>query len=233
MPMSDERRENCQACLAEIFEDLSDDDLERLQNAAHIIQRPKGHLIYDEGDSAVEGYCICAGTVEVFKRIQQGGALVLGTAHAGAILGMEEILAEHGTYHTSARALFDVQLVGLPREEILGLAQSSSDFARLVAEWLSRDLSRTREELTSIVEKPLYVRLKEKLYELAREYGTPTDGWMEIGMPLTNDELAQMIGTTSGTVSMLLHDLKEEGVVTRKGRTFFVRDAQRQLQHAS
>lgn len=214
------------SCFEKTFGDLSADDVERLRESSHVIQRPKGNLIYDEGDSAIEGYCICSGSVEIFKRIERGGALVLRTAHAGSLLGVEEILAEHGAYRTSARALFDVRLVGLPREEILSLVRSSPGFARSIAEWLSHDLNRLRDELTSHVEKPLSDRLKAKLCELADQYGSPTDGWVRIDLKLTNAELAQLVGTTPGTVSMLLRDLKDEGTIARKGRRFLINDAE-------
>ena len=215
--------QGCRACLKEVFHPMEGDDLERLTEAAHVLHRPSGNLIYEEGDSAIEGYCVCQGTVELFKRIERGGALVLRTVYTNGLIGMDEILSDHRTYHTSARALQDVRLVGIPREEILHLATNSCSFSCAIARHLSRELDELRVEHAMFVEKPLAERLRAKLGELAERHGSPADGWIRIDLPLTNAELANLIGTTSGTVSMLLHDMKEQGLVERKGRRFYLR----------
>lgn len=233
MGLTSDMAQDCAPCVRDVFGTLADDELQRLQEAARIIQRPAGHLIFEEGDSAIEGYCICSGAVEIFKRMERGGALVLRTADAKSLIGMKEILTEQRAYRTSARALFDVRLLGIPREEILRLAQTSSTFSYAVAQQLCNEMIELRREHTTFVEKPLSDRLQAKLRQLADKYGSPTDGWIEIELKLTNAELAELIGTTSGTVSMLLRELKDQGIVKRKGQRFLIRQSEGELQHTT
>ena len=70
-------------------------------------------------------------------------------------------------------------------------------------------------------------RLAKKLLELAEEHGREVEGAVEIELPITQEDLAAMIGTTRATVNRLLGNLEDRRAIERRGRRILVRDAER------
>ena len=70
--------------------------------------------------------------------------------------------------------------------------------------------SRFRELATERVER----RVGRALLRLARQAGKKTDEGIEIGFPLTRQDLAELTGTTLFTVSRILSEWESQGIVS-------------------
>lgn len=197
--------------------------LERLESLARHIRRPSGSILYEEGEAAVECYVALDGVAEVFKRTEGGGAFILTTAQAGQFFGLDDVIATDGIYQSSARVVAEAKLLAIPREEIASLLESSPAFAAQILSLVADLACSLRARLADFVEKPVSQRLAETLDQLARHHGVPTDNGIRIDMAVTNQKLAEMVGSTPETISTLLRQLKDDGVIERKGQTFVIR----------
>ena len=68
-------------------------------------------------------------------------------------------------------------------------------------------------------------RLARVLVELGRNYGRPISGGLEIGISLTQPELAALIGMGEPTVHKALADLRHRGVLDTGYRKMIIKDA--------
>jgi CRP-like cAMP-binding protein len=66
-------------------------------------------------------------------------------------------------------------------------------------------------------------RVREKLLQLARGYGRVVPGGVRIDFPLTQQLLADMVGSARETVSLALAELGREGFVHRQHRRYVLR----------
>ena len=69
-------------------------------------------------------------------------------------------------------------------------------------------------------------RLAKKLLELAASHGVPRPDGVLLDLPLTQEELANMLGVTRESVNRHLSSLRRQGAVSREGRRFLIRDAE-------
>lgn len=65
-------------------------------------------------------------------------------------------------------------------------------------------------------------RLARVLLRLAHSYGMGARGQVEIRVKVSNQELADMIGSSRQTVNTLLHEFADSGWISLKGRTFSI-----------
>jgi CRP-like cAMP-binding protein len=92
---------------------------------------------------------------------------------------------------------------------------------------LTASLRKTNQELADLVFLDLEGRLVKKLLELADEHGRETEGVVEIELPMTQEDLAAMIGATRASVNKLLGWYEERGAIRRLGRRIAITDPER------
>ena len=209
------------------FSQVDEAQFERLASLARHIRRPSGSILYEEGEAAVECYFVLDGVVEVFKRTEDGGSFILKTPSGGDFFGLDDVIASNSAYQSSARVITEAELWAVPREEMSNLLESAPAFAAEILSLIADHACSLRSRLTDFVEKPVSARLVETLDHLARFHGTPNGDGVKIKLSVTNQKLAEMVGSTPETVSTLLRDLKNARVIDRKGQTFVIRQPER------
>ena len=202
------------------FDVFKEEELEALNPLVGTIRRAKGSLLYEEGDSALDCYILCKGEVELFKILERGGNQVLYVCRHGDVLGIQELISKASSYLATARISQDAELTVLPRAEFLHLMNSSIHFCLEVMQRLAVQSLTLQQKLVAFVEKPACQRLAQALLNLAEHHGSHRDDAIDITIPVTNQNLADIVGITPETVSSLLGVLKNKGILRRRGRSF-------------
>jgi CRP-like cAMP-binding protein len=94
--------------------------------------------------------------------------------------------------------------------------------AAAVVQALVTELRRRDESLAQLAHVSHADRLRAKLKQLVRSYGTSVDGGVCIELPLTHALLGQAIGSARETVTVALGTLEAEGFVVRDGRRYLL-----------
>lgn len=146
-------------------------------------------------------------------RFYSAGDLLGGSIQYGADI--------HGTY---ARVLED-SLVGFINE---------ADFADLLRRYpqdsleiirrLSQELEMLRRRLAAVSYKGVRERLSDLLVELGEKYGVKEENGLLIDLGLTQEELAEMIGSARQTVSHHLGKLAQRGLISLEGHKILIID---------
>lgn len=93
-------------------------------------------------------------------------------------------------------------------------------------DWLSdsirRHIQHTEELLCIIRSERMYQRLHKTLVWLAKKFGREVEQGKLIELPLTHQELAEIIGTTRVTVTKLINQFEQEGLIFRPRRNLIV-----------
>jgi CRP/FNR family transcriptional regulator len=97
-----------------------------------------------------------------------------------------------------------------------------------VLEAVSRRLRETDEMASDLAFLDVAGRLAKKLLELAVTHGVarPAGGTL-IDLPITQEELANMIGVTRESVNRNLSDFRRMGLVQNQGRKLIIREPDR------
>jgi CRP-like cAMP-binding protein len=182
--------------------------------------------IIRQGDELGHAYLLIDGLVKVTVRDTNGKAALLGIRVGGDIVG--EMAALDGT-NRSADVVPCGPLVArvIKREELLDLLARQGDLAIEVARMISQRLRwANRRRLDATAHAPR-TRVARVLTEVIDAHGRRNGAVWELGVPLTQAEIAQLAGSKLRTVESALKRLATEHVVRRQYRGVEVTDLNR------
>jgi CRP/FNR family cyclic AMP-dependent transcriptional regulator len=205
---------------------LAGEDLARLAGTARRRTYRRGEAIFRQGDSGDALYLLQSGRVKIALRAESGEEAVV------AILGPNDCFGELALLDGEPRsatveALEPVETVSLAREDFMQFLQANPPTMERLLRWLARAVRGADDELADRVFLDLQGRLVKKLLDLAADHGRLADGAVEIELPMTQEDLAAMIGASRGSVNKILGWYEEQGAIERRGRRIAILDPER------
>lgn len=152
-------------------------------------------------------WLIKQGIVKTYTWNQEGTTITLGYWGSEDIIGQP--LSSIDPYQVEC--LTAVEADCIPMHQCDWLADS-----------IRRRIQQTEELLCIIRSERMYHRLLKFLIWLAQKFGREVEHGKLIDVPLTHQELAEAIGTTRVTVTKLINQLEQEGVICRPRRNLIV-----------
>lgn len=197
--------------------------LQELISQVELREIPRRQVIYLPGDPGEQVYFINGGRVKTSKVTRDGKELTLAYRGAGQIFG-ELAVIDGSPREEMAEAMKNAIITELPvdvfRELLLG-------DARLCFTFLS-DVGKRRRQLETKLEhlvfKDVQAKLAALLLELGEEYGHETEDGVQIGLKITHQEMANLIGSTRETISLTLAQFKKRELLNMNGRTVVLLD---------
>lgn len=219
-PLNDSCDDNdCRRCTARHaspFAEMQMDDLSTVSGEKGCRTYRKGEMLYYSGDQPSGLYCVHHGNVKIFKMGRDGKEQIVRLVHEGDILGYRALITGE-PYSSFAVPIDDAQICHIPKHVFFNLVTTNADFSKRIMVLLSRELKAAEERIVEIAHKPVRERLAETLLLLHQTYGTEPDH-RTLGIKLTRSELANIIGTTSESVSRALSAFREMNIIEMNGR---------------
>ncbi|USK93787.1 Crp/Fnr family transcriptional regulator [Rossellomorea marisflavi] len=174
----------------------------------------KGSYLFLEGKAPGHLFFIREGHIKVTRSTPGGRELALRIVGAGDVVGEIDLFCGDSSCSVSARAMDRCSLLSLP---ITDFEAALVDDRVRNREWMMwsqlqqrKDQSRFRDLLLHGKKGALY----STLIRLSNTYGERREDGILIGISLTNQDLADFCGASREVVNRMLHDLKENGVIT-------------------
>ena len=189
---------------------------EPLQAIAQTLRRRRfrrGEVLFHEGDPGDSLFIVASGAVKVVVPSEEGGEAILATLQRGDFLG-ELALLDGAPRSASAIALEATETLALPRDRFNALVASEPVIRDALLSSLAGELRRLTAHVAELHFLDLTGRLAARLARLAEEHGMrEADGSIRLDAPLTQSDLAAMIGATRQSVNKLLGEFVEEGLL--------------------
>lgn len=115
------------------------------------------------------------------------------------------------TYYYEAMSRVEMYSLDLPA--LLGVIKDDPMAYRGLFRESGRRLESTLQGLENLRMKTSYNRVAHQLVYLARQFGEKTNDGVRIGVPLTHQDIGDVLGVTRETVSNNMSQLKKEGLV--------------------
>jgi CRP/FNR family transcriptional regulator, cyclic AMP receptor protein len=206
-----------------LFESLTDEQVRRLEDRARTRIFKRGSLVYvpsDQGDCVL---LLISGRVKIFHNTQDGKQAVLAIIDPGELFGELAILDE-GQREETAEAMEPSTVVLIPADDIKRLAAEHHSLSVGITKLMGLSRRRFERRLKSLLFRSNRERLVHLLFDLAEKYGRYTkDGGISLGIRLSHQELASIIGSTRETVTLVLGELQTEGVISINRRDLVLR----------
>ncbi len=208
-----------------LFAQLDEDLLAGLATRMRRRTFRRGTIVFHKDQEGDALYIVESGHVRIFLPSEGGEELTVDMAGPGEVFGELAVL-DGGPRSASAEAVEPTVMFTLTRHDFRHEVARTPQLATAVIELLSRRLRRVTEYAESLAFLDLRGRLARVLLEMAERSGAVADG-VEIDFPLTQTELATMIGATRERVNRALAAFRSQAIVEIHGKKLVLRDTQR------
>ncbi|MBU0496069.1 MAG: Crp/Fnr family transcriptional regulator [Chloroflexi bacterium] len=204
------------------FAGLPDEELRALASSLEPRRFDQGAIIFDQGSPGGAMYIIESGQVRIFVYGELGQEMTVNVYGAGDVFG-ELALLDDLPRSAGAMAIESTQTLILHRNDLLRHLQAYPAMALRIIEVLSTRLRYTTVYLESLAFLTIQDRVAARLLDLADRYGTGADH-CEIGLQLTQAELASWVGATRESVNKALGHLRDQGLIQLTGKQIVILD---------
>jgi len=210
-----------------LFAGLSEADIQAIGHATTMTHCVRGQQILSPDDPQDRIHIIKKGRVRVYRMTPDGKQLTLDIHEKGTILGDMELLGQDRLPEAYAEAIDDGVICTISPDELRKLIERFPLIGVNIIRHLSRRLQTAERELEAMAYQRVDQRLARKLLDLAGRFGVTTERGTLIGARLTQQELAEMIGTTRETLAHTLADFRRRGLLDTAHHQVVIRDAER------
>jgi CRP-like cAMP-binding protein len=161
------------------------------------------------------------GLVRIFRVSPTGDEFTVGYVRPGEVFGEVSVMAQRPR-ESFAQASVPSRILRIPKEAFIRAVRASNPVLYEVAKRIGERLLTLQSRAEDLVFHDARTRLARLLLRLADEFGHSVDGGLAVGLSLTQEDMAKLIGATRQTVSALLRELATDGLLERRGRQFFV-----------
>ena len=194
------------------FSNLSLEECQEIVSLARQEEYARKQTIYLEGDPVRQILLLISGCVKVSQVGQNGAEVILRLNAPGDMLG--KIGCSQTRHRSMAQALNPSIMLAWDVAVFESLSQRIPALRRNTVDTLSERLEKLEERFREMSTERVAARLSREIIRLLVQVGKPVDGGTEIN--LSREDLAQLIGTTLFTVSRLLSDWDERGIVSAR-----------------
>jgi CRP-like cAMP-binding protein len=203
-----------------IFERVPSAELAELATQLRRRTFRRNEVIVHRGDPAGALHVIRTGRVKITLPSEEGEETVLAVMGPGACIG-EVAALDGGPRSATMTAMEPVETLSLLRDDLLAAARRSPDLALALITTLAAKLRRADAWLEDSYFQDLDTRLARRLLELAEEHGRQTADGIEVAVPLTQTDLAGMLGATRVSVNRVL-GIYQDQLLLRLDRGAFI-----------
>jgi CRP/FNR family transcriptional regulator, cyclic AMP receptor protein len=171
----------------------------------------RDEVICHQGDPADTLHLIAAGHASVRVTMRGGEFVVVAILGPGDTFGELALVGEPRARGATVVALERCETLSLGRDEFERLRTAYPGVDRFLVDLLSRRVDKLNTRLLEVLFVPAGRRVLRRLLELCELY--PADG-QGIVIPVTQEMLASLAGTTRPTANQVLRRLVADGMVT-------------------
>ena len=195
------------------FSGLDADTLERVGRGMRTRRFRRGEVIFHLGDPGDALFIVMSGAIKIMLPSDTGDEAILATLRAGDVFG-ELALLDGAPRSATATALEPTETLVLPRAQFRELLATEPAIRDALLASLAAELRRLTNHVEELHFLDITGRLASRLVRLAEESGTKLDdGTIRLGSPLTQGDLAAMIGCTRQSVNKLLGMFTDDGLI--------------------
>ncbi len=213
----------------ELFSELNEEQLGMIANLVIVKNFNRDETVVLEGDDSVQAlYLIATGSVQVYMTGIDGRETILSFLERGDFFG-EMSLIDGEPRSASVRTVTDAKLLVIHRESFLSLIRKSPEIAMALMSELCKRLRKANKQIGSLSTMSVSGRVAGTLLNLMQERGVRihTDNGNMVTVihnRPTQQQLADMSGTTRETVSRICSLLVRTNAIAMTGKDIVIFD---------
>lgn len=177
----------------------------------------KKQTLFYESDHSQWLYLLVKGCIKTLKLTSDGRQLITGLYKPKSFIGLDTLFLDE-PWTESAEATENSSLHFIPKSAIIDLLNEHVELNQHFIKILSSNLHEKEDQLVELAYESVRKRLAKVIVRLSKE-AIPIDQ-----IDISRDELAGLAGIATETVSRILSDFKERGLIERNGSQIQILD---------
>ena len=203
-----------------VLAELPEDDRRRVLQAARRRRYARHEVIFHEGDPGDTLHLIAKGRVAVAVATPLGDTTTLTVLGAGQFFGELALVGNQPIRTATVTAMESTETLALRQQQFDELRRDHPTIDRFLVAVLAEQVKRLSTQLLEALFVDAETRVLRRLLDLAQEYGQGRPGTI---IPLTQEDIATMAGTTRPTTNRALRDAEAAGAIrTARAKTEIV-----------
>lgn len=196
-----------------IFQGLSNEELESFASIAKYRSYNKKSHVFLHGDPITNIYFICQGTVKIYRTDTQGKEHIVNVLNKGSMFPHQGFFRQD-KYPAHAEAIDNLDLISIPLQLFEDLLLTHPEISIKIFRVLGEIIVDLQARLDEKILHTTYEQIMLLLLRLVKKHGVKLeDDLYRIATPFTNNELANMIGSSRETINRTLSKLKKIGYI--------------------
>lgn len=200
---------------------LNAQDYADLVALAKVQHYSRGDFVFHAGAPGNNVFFLRSGKVKICQSSPLGRDVILWFCFPGEIFGLAEV-ARGGGRAVSAQACEQSEMFAVSHEQFRSFLAGHPEAALLSMQVLSSRLRILGEMFVNLVADDVNTRIAKLILRLSARYGTRVGKEIFLNIPLTHQEIADMIGTSRQTVTSALSALKRQGVLSIDNHRIYI-----------
>ena len=209
-----------------LFDRLPAEELARVETAGKSREFRRGEPIYLPADQANSVLLLASGRAKICHLTPDGKQSILAFIDPGEVFG-ELAIFDSDQRDEYAEAVESSTVVMIPADLIQELVERLPNLSLGITKLFGLRRKRVEQRLKNLLFLSNRERLTHLLLELAEQYGVETVDGIRLGIQLSHQDLANVIGSTRETVTVVLGELQNEGLLTIGRRRIIIRNVQK------
>ena len=183
----------------------------------------KNDLIFQAGSPGQQVYFLLDGRAKIYQLSPGGKEVILWFCFQGEMFGLAEVY-RGGRREVYARACSDMKVLQVSQENFKKFIAENSSAALLTIDLLSCRLRVLGDMLLNIATDDVTSRIIKLITRLNARYGKKIGNDIYLDIPLTHQEIADMISSSRQTVSTILGDMKKKGILSIRNHRIHINE---------
>ena len=213
---------NCPVLKTTLFRDLTREQLQRMGCVFRPARYRRNQILFFEGGAAQHLFALHTGLVKVVKSLENGKDRITGLLFPGEIFGLESLT--DAAYPLTAVALRDCEICAAPREDFFSFLESNAQAAMGMVRFLIGEVERVRKQVIDMSFKDARMKVATFLLSLITPDTPSTNGSTSLTLPLSRQEISEVLELSPETVSRTLSSFRRDQLVTVHGRRLVIQN---------
>jgi CRP/FNR family cyclic AMP-dependent transcriptional regulator len=198
-----------------MLEGLAEDEVRRVVASSRRRRFARQEVLFHEGDPATTVHLVAKGRIAIRVTTPQGDVATVDLVLAGDVVGELALLSPGRRRGATAIAMEPTETLSIDETTFSDLRRDDPAVSEFLVQLLAARVHRLTDRLLEALYLPAEVRLWRRILELSEVYGDV--------VPLTQEDLAGLAGTTRATVNRALRREEKLGTIAlARGRVSVV-----------
>ncbi len=187
----------------------------------------RGEYIFREGDPADYFHIVKEGSVKCVKSSADGKECTVKVLMPGDLFCCEAAVFDGDCHPGTAKPMGDVSIFRLSKKAYFELLRRNPDAAIEVIKYLGNRLKEVQEQAKILALDRADHRMASLLVNLAQRTGTKDPQGIKLGVRLTRQDMADMVGVSTETAIRIMARFKRDRLVAGTANRLVIKDLPR------